>query len=82
MAQHSCCPNSVTSYVGESAMLRATQDLAAGQCRLCVFLTDIMTILLSAKDSQCWPQLTHAGHVLFGIADFMVMTTVPQHHVV
>lgn len=30
MAQHSCCPNSVTSYVGESAMLRATQDLAAG----------------------------------------------------
>lgn len=29
MAQHSC-PNSVTSYVGESAMLRATQDLAAG----------------------------------------------------
>lgn len=30
MARHSCCPNSVICYAGETAMLRATQDLLAG----------------------------------------------------
>ncbi|DBA91661.1 TPA: hypothetical protein ACH3X1_003264 [Trebouxia sp. C0004] len=29
LAQHSCCPNSVICYVGETAMRRATQDLLA-----------------------------------------------------
>ena len=46
MIRHSCCPNSVISYVDESAMLRATLDLAAGQCKLCVFLTHIIIIII------------------------------------
>jgi len=44
MAQHSCCPNSIVSFVGMTAMLRATQDLAAGQCSVRVSLTHIIII--------------------------------------
>ncbi|DBB12582.1 TPA: N-lysine methyltransferase smyd2 [Trebouxia sp. C0006] len=69
MIRHSCCPNSVISYVDESAMLRATLDLAAGDqvtinymAPLSVPVKDRQQRLQNSQDFTCvCPRCTVEG---------------------